>query len=154
MPSFSDLLSNKIEQIVNLAFQKSQKSQQTYTNAETLLLENLGLSNFEPSTEPVNVKSFKESFLKTGRLDAEYYQKKYEDYLTLVQNYSNGFGDLQSVCKLKDTNYTPDEKSEYKYIELADIGKTGDITGCTIASGDELPSRARRIVNTNDVIIS
>lgn len=35
-----------------------------YQEAETLLLETLGLSNFEPTPEAVNVKSFKESFLK------------------------------------------------------------------------------------------
>lgn len=55
------------------------KSRNKYQQAETLLLETLGLSNFEPSAEPVNVKGFKESFLSTGRLDAEYYQKKYDN---------------------------------------------------------------------------
>jgi restriction endonuclease S subunit len=131
-----------------------EKSKRLYNNAETLLLETLGLSHFEPSAEPVNVKGFKESFLTTGRLDAEYYQKKYEDYLDFISSYQNGFEELQTSCNLKDSNFTPDEKTEYKYIELADIGKTGDITGCTTATGTELPSRARRKVNTNDVIIS
>jgi restriction endonuclease S subunit len=69
----------EIDKVVKLAHYKREFSKQTYTNAETLLLETLGLSNFAPSAEPVNVKGFKESFLTTGRLDAEYYQKKYDN---------------------------------------------------------------------------
>ena len=34
------------------------------------------------------------------------------------------------------------------------MGKTGNITGCTNAQGKGLPSRARRKINTNDVIVS
>ncbi|WP_423127724.1 restriction endonuclease subunit S [Gaoshiqia sp. Z1-71] len=68
----------EIDKLVKLAHSKREFSKQTYSSAETLLLETLGLSNFEPSAEPVNVKGFKESFLTTGRLDAEYYQKKYD----------------------------------------------------------------------------
>ncbi len=89
MPTFSEVFSKKIEAIVNVAFLQSQESQQTYASAETLLLETLGLNNFEPSTEPVNVKSFKDSFWATGRLDAEYYQKKYEDLLLFIEAKTN-----------------------------------------------------------------
>jgi type I restriction enzyme M protein len=37
------------------------------------------LADFSPSTEKVNIKSFKDSFVATGRLDAEYYQPKYDE---------------------------------------------------------------------------
>lgn len=43
---------------------------------------------------------------------------------------------------------------QYKYIELADIGKSGEITGCNEQTGEELPTRARRIVHKGDVIVS
>lgn len=49
-----------------------------YTKAENLLLNTLGLANFLPSTEKINIKSFQDSFVAVGRLDAEYYQLKYE----------------------------------------------------------------------------
>ena len=139
-------------------FEKANKnrilSQNIYRQAEELLLKTIGLNDFKPDTKGTNIKSFKESFLATGRLDAEYYQAKYEDYMQLVQNYSGGFGSLQTACNLKDSNFLPQKTKEYKYIELADIGKSGNITGFTLAKGEELPSRARRKINTNDVIIS
>jgi restriction endonuclease S subunit len=154
IPNFHSGFNDKIEKLTFESYDLLEKSQVLYLQAETLLLETLGLNNFEPTSEAVNVKSFKESFLSSGRLDAEYYQKKYEDYIDLICSYPNGSELIQVACRQKDFNYTPKDNVEYKYIELANIGKTGDIKGCTIAFGGELPTRARRKVNTNDVIIS
>lgn len=112
------------------------------------------MADFSPSTEAVNVKSCKESFAATGRLDAEYYQPKYEDYQAHVLAYPNGWQPLMQACNLKDSNFTPDDFTTYKYIELADIGNSGGISGSTEALGNELPSRARRIVDAGDVLIS
>jgi len=154
IPEFSTDFQIQIEILILESEKKRNFTINIYQEAETLLLETLGLNNFEATTEAVNIKSFKESFLSSGRLDAEYYQKKYEDYIDLICNYPNGYEIIEAACKQKDINYTPKDNVEYKYIELANIGKTGDIKGCTIALGSELPTRARRKVNTNDVIIS
>jgi len=148
------LLEKNIEEIVRKIEENKIKCKLKYRQAEEILLEELGLKDFVPSNEPVNIKSFKESFLSTGRLDADYYQKKYEDFIRLIKSYKNGFESFLSACNLKDKNFTPDEKKQYKYIELANIGKTGDISGCTVSLGKDLPTRARRIVRENDVIIS
>jgi restriction endonuclease S subunit len=145
---------NKIEEIVKNAHSKREQSQTLYRQAEDLLLETIGLKDFKPSEKGTNIKSFKETFLATGRLDAEYYQPKYEEYIQLIKNYPGGFDLLQTVCNLKDSNFTPEETKEYQYIELSDIGKSGNITDCTLAHGNELPSRARRKVNSKDVVIS
>jgi len=154
IPLLSKSIQNYIKESFEIAHINRIHSTELYSQAETLLLETLGLNNFEPTSEAVNVKNFRESFLSTGRLDAEYYQKKYDDYIDLICNYPNGYESIEVACKQKDVNYTPKDNTEYKYIELANIGKIGDITGCTIAIGSELPTRARRKVNTNDVIIS
>jgi len=60
-------------------------SKKLYRQAEELLLETIGLNNFTPSQEKVNIKTLKESFLQTGRLDAEYYQPKYEELMTHIE---------------------------------------------------------------------
>ena len=52
----------------------------SYKRAEKLLLETLGMANFSPSAKKVNIKSFKDSFAATSRLDAEYYQPRFEEY--------------------------------------------------------------------------
>lgn len=154
IPKISNNLQEKITLVINLSYEKIKQSKQFYTRAEEILLEELNLKNFQPSNEPVNIKSFKDSFLASGRLDAEYYQKKYEDYLKVIYNYKNGYEPFNTACNLKDKNFSPNDEINYKYIELANIGKTGDITSCTIEKGKSLPTRARRIVKENDVIIS
>ncbi len=86
------------EQIVKSHF-KLQLSKQEYSQAETLLLETLGLNNFEPTTDAVNIKNFKESFLSSGRLDAEYYQKKYEEITARVK--SHNYDQLRNLVDIK-----------------------------------------------------
>ena len=159
IPIFEKKFNEQIENLVFKSFNFLEKFQQTYQQAETLLLEELGLNEkgngFEScSRSNYNIKSFSESFSKTGRIDAEYYQPKYEEYIFIIQNYKNGFEVLNSICNLKDQNYNPDYKNEYQYIELSNIGNSGDVNGCTKELGKDLPTRARRKVETNDIIVS
>ena len=130
------------------------KSLSLYKNAENQLLDELGLKDWQPVNNPVNIKQLRESYLASGRLDAEYYQPKYEDYATFIKKYKGGADELGNICTLNEKNFNPIENHEYKYIELSNIGNSGEITGCTISVGAELPSRARRLVHTNDVIVS
>ena len=154
IPLYSKDFEQMIQKLIEYSDSLLECSEQNYSEAENLLLETLGLKNFQLSQEITNVKRFSESFGSSGRLDAEYYQLKYEDYESLITSYSIGYESFATACKLKDYNFTPEIKTEYKYIELANIGKSGEITDCTIALGEELPTRARRKVNTNDVVVS
>lgn len=129
-------------------------SKSLYTSAENYLLECLGMQGFVANPNAYNIKTLKESFLESGRIDAEYYLPKYEDYTKAVSAYAGGVAPLNEVCMIQDDNYTPEAKQTYRYIELADIGKSGDIIGCLCEKGEDLPTRARRLVLTGDVIVS
>jgi restriction endonuclease S subunit len=163
IPKYSKEFEATAETLYMQSERLKNKSIETYRQAEIVLLETLSMADFSPATPPegkspatetVNIKSFKDSFAATGRLDAEYYQPKYEVYQSHVFNSAAGWDSLANICNLKDSNYTPKEASEYAYIELADIDKSGGVTGCTRAIGKELPSRARRKVEAGDVLIS
>lgn len=102
-------------------------SQNKYAQAETILLQEIGLQNFEPSKDPVNIKSFKESFGVTGRLDAEYYQKKYEQIIEkiIAQKHDN-------LCKIVEisksiepgsNNYS--EEEGLPFYRVSDYNKFG-----------------------------
>lgn len=78
IPCVSATFQNEIEFLINASVKVASNSQNKYTQAESILLETIGLQDFKPSQEPVNIKSFKESFGATKRLDAEYYQPKFE----------------------------------------------------------------------------
>lgn len=136
------------------ANQKRIVAQSLYSSAESYLLECLGMQDFVANPDAYNIKTLKESFLESGRIDAEYYLPKYEDYTKAVSAYAGGVAPLNEICMIQDDNYAPEAKQVYRYIELADIGKSGDIIGCLCEKGEDLPTRARRLVLTGDVIVS
>lgn len=154
VPLFTKELQSRLSGTIELAYEKNHISNNLYTSAERYLLECLGMQDFVANPDAYNIKTLKESFLASGRIDAEYYLPKYEDYSRAVAAYAGGVATLGEVCILKDANYVPKQGVKYRYIELADIGKSGDITGCSYELGEDLPSRARRIVAQGDVIVS
>ncbi len=151
------LLNIGFQSLVKTCFDQSHinklDSYEKYQQAEDLLLETLGLKDFVPSSKASNVKSLSESFGTSGRLDAEYYQVKYEEIIEQIRQ-CNNYKSFDEICSLNDINFIPEENIEYKYIELSNIGDKGEIYGFTEALGLDLPTRARRIVATGDVIVS
>ena len=154
VPVFSHEFRKRLNYLMSDLNNASKEANTKYTQAENLLISELGLENFNPSNEKVSIKTLKESFLKTGRLDSEYYQPKYDDYLKKVFSYSNGYELLGECCTIKDKNFMPKDEEEYRYIELANVRNNAQISDCDILLGKELPTRARRKVNTGDVIVS
>lgn len=121
-----------------------------YKDAETELANWLNI-RIEAQTVPVvSEKTISYSYNVTGRLDAEYYQPKYD----LIVSSLNTKETLESICNLYDENYLPDEEKYYRYIELANVGGFGEITDTGSIVGEELPTRARRIVKSGQVIVS
>ena len=154
IPKFSSALNYQINKETFKSFKVLQKSKDLYKHAEIILLNSLGLNNFRSTQANVSVKYLKDSFIRTGRLDAEYYQLKYEDYHNAIFSYPNGWKRLSEVCNLGDSNFTIHDEATYQYIELSNIDKFGCVTGNLLAKGKELPSRARQKVQENDVLIS
>lgn len=154
IPKFNESLSRFIDTLYINSQNCRIESKSSYETAEKLLIEEIDLDAFNKKIASVNIKKLSNSFIKTGRLDAEYYQPKYDEYLNLLKNYHNGFKKLTDVCELKNDNHLPNDETQYKYIELSNIGNNGEVTGCTVNFGKELPSRARRIVKEGDVLIS
>ena len=87
IPCVSIVLQKAIDDIFSQLEKTEEQSKTTYTAAENILLSEIGLTDFTPSNEPVNIKTFSESFATSGRLDAEYYQRKYEDLFSAINQY-------------------------------------------------------------------
>lgn len=154
VPKVPFSLQEKVDNLVLRSEKVKEKAHDLYSSAESYLLECLDMQDFMANPDAYNIKTLKESFLESGRIDAEYYLPKYEDYTKAVSAYAGGVAPLYEICMIQDDNYTPEAKQAYRYIELADIGKSGDIIGCLCEKGEDLPTRARRLVLTGDVIVS
>lgn len=147
--AFKKLVSN----IFNKSFGLQESSKFLYSQAEQLFLAELELLDWKPKHELSFIKNFSAA-QQAGRFDAEYFQPKYEEIIEAVKKHKGGFDDLGNLVKIKDKNFNPRDDEEYKYIELANISANGEINGYTEDLGKELPSRARRKVQKDDLIVS
>ena len=167
-PFFQETLSDMLMKANSLLSQKDD----IYTQAETLLLDTLGMADFSArhsgegrnpdnqtssphsgeqnqnalSIKPldsglrrndetrgndgvvVNIKSFKDSFAATGRLDAEYYQPKYEQVMAHIT--AQAHDTLSALVTIKKSiepgsdEYTDDEQG-LPFMRVADYSKFG-----------------------------
>ncbi|HEC1705317.1 TPA: restriction endonuclease subunit S [Campylobacter coli] len=167
IPIFPMEFQLEIQNLVKDSHKALEESKELYKKAEETLYLELGLDSKNPlqslldsktnnPTKSLNISihTLKESFLKTGRLDSEYYQSKYEDIEKFIKSYPNGYDSFSNIINNKDTNFTPKNNENYSYIELANIGNNGNISEPISDLGKNLPTRARRIVSKGDVIIS
>ena len=153
IPLLCNQLQNGITLSFNKAFDLIQASDGVYHQAQTLLLTELGLADWQPKHQLTFVKNFSD-IKHAERIDADYFHPKYDKIVNAIKNYSGGWDTLDNQVHVKDTNFNPDAETEYKYIELADIGRNGEITDCMMEQGEDLPTRARRKVAAEDVIVS
>ncbi|RAJ12965.1 restriction endonuclease subunit S [Olleya aquimaris] len=126
IPSFSNEFQLKIDEIFETIFSSKNAFKEAYKEAENILLEEIDLQNLTPSKEPVNVKSFKDSFATSGRLDAEYYQLKYEKVVDKVK--SKNFDTLNNLVDIKKS-IEPGSKNYVEnglpFMRVADLSKNG-----------------------------
>lgn len=150
IPIFSKQFIDLVTRSIIQHNRKKSESIQIYNEAELILEKEIGIDMSILSNDRVSVKSFSESFGYTGRLDAEYYQKKHYEVIDKI----SAKGTVKTLCNIHDKTFIPINNESYKYIELSNIGKSGNIDGVESIIGRELPSRARRWVKKGNVIVS
>ena len=137
----------EIERLYKASAAMKRESESLYTQAQTLLTDSIG--HVPHDSRNTATVSFSQAF-STGRLDAEYFMPEYDDILARLKDCPA----IGKVCRIHGVNFMPKKGTHYKYIELANVGTSGNITGATVADGSELPTRARRIVREGQVIVS
>ena len=180
IPQFSQDFQLEIQKLVQDSHKALEDSKRLYKEAQELLYKELELDFKNPlksllksslqakkTSELANindiskkyphlnisVRPLSKSLYKSGRLDSEYYQSKYDLMETKIKDYKGGYCKLQP-SEMKDFNFTPKAQEKYRYIELANIGNNGNISEPLEDFGENLPTRARRKVKTDDFIMS
>lgn len=152
VPLFSPKFQSRIGVIAKSAYEKIAKSKKLYIEAEEALLSALGLKNWSPKNENVSVKRLS-NFTTSGRLDSEYYSKKYDEIEKKIKSYKGGY-DLVGNLFSQNTDVCDYAESAYYYIEIGDIN-TGDGSAlCNLVETENLPDNAKRVVHRDDILIS
>ncbi|WP_163532159.1 hypothetical protein [Helicobacter suis] len=150
-------LNSKIHLMIENAYNALEQSKALYQEAQDLLSSQLGLDSKglidNLSNSNHTIKTLKESFLKTGRLDAEYYQEKYHRIEALIKNYPGGWDIIRSYF-WHNKKSCPLKHSRYFYIEISDIAVGSGAICYHSLEKAELPDNAKILAKHGDLLVS
>jgi restriction endonuclease S subunit len=158
---------NEIENAVLLGLKSRKESESKYRESQTILLSELGLSNWQPKHMLAFVKNYSDTD-KAERIDAEYFQPKYDEIVKAIKNYPGGWDTLGNIASLKKcvevgseaymdegnipfvrvSNLSPFEITEEKYISdelYAELSQHQPKQGEILFSKDATPGIAYHI---------
>lgn len=142
----------RIESLVKSAHAKLAESKSLYAQAEDTLLSELGLKDWQPKNEAVSIKTFSD-FASSGRLDAEYYQSKYDEIEAKIKAYKCGYDLVKNQFK-QNVDICDYSEKAYNYIEIGDINTGEGSASYNLVETEELPDNAKRVVYFGDILIS
>jgi restriction endonuclease S subunit len=156
VPTASENKQKEIEDIYKQGLNERENSKNFYSQAENLLLEELGLKNFESEDNLSSVVNLSE-IKSAKRMDAEYFQLKYErlvenikkqklkTFENLVEKYSTGF-------PFKSENY---QDQGVPLIRINNIKKGFmDLSDTAYLSEKDYLLSPKDIANSGDVVLS
>lgn len=119
--------SNKFQSLLDDIFVKSQLSVQNaekgYKSAEELLNIELHINCIQNSKN-YSIKSYLNSFCKTKRLDAEYYQDKYDKLFPLIKN-PEKLSNIVKIAKSIEPGSDEYRQDGIPFIRVSDLSKFG-----------------------------
>ena len=156
MPRFSPDFQNALTQRSERSWELYAEAERFYTQAEQILLTELGLQDWKPP----HMLAYARDYSQVGqmrRMDAEYFQPKYEELRANIHGYPHGSLKMTDIAINSDETIEPHAQPEqdFDYIELADINRIiGVVETTNKIKGKDAPSRARMLLRTGDVIAS
>ena len=100
-------------------------SQKTYSNAELILHNGLGVNSVAVTDVNVSQKRFSD-FINSGRLDAEYYQPKYDDLFSRLSKFeSKRLGDMVQIRKSIEPGSEAYQNKGIPFMRVSNLSKFG-----------------------------
>ncbi len=125
VPIFGDKFNQEIEYTINKARKLLKDSKSFYSQAENLLLEELGLKDFAHADELYGVIRLSEA-KKANRVDAEYFQPKYEKLVSVIQkNKGEPLGSLITLKKGFEPGSEAYQEEGKIFIRVSSLSKNG-----------------------------
>lgn len=127
IPCFSNAFRNILIMIVKAANKKDKQAKELYAESENILRDILKIDQNNSSN--ISIKNISESFLNFGRLDAEYYQSKYDDlFISLSKQTTKQLGGRNGIVNI-EKSIEPGSDSYcdegIPFIRISDVTKYG-----------------------------
>ena len=129
IPTFNETLYKSISILILSAEKMRKDSSDSYEVAVSILLSAIGISNFTLSQQAVSVKLFSKSYGLSGRLDAEYYQLKYDQLFDIFKNFPTktlgGKNGIVTIKKSIEPGSNAYCENGIPFVRVCDVTKFG-----------------------------
>lgn len=151
IPEFSDYFTKSIQESVQYSHILQERAIAEYESAEHILRSKVDVGVVVQTS--ISQKALSASFGSTGRLDAEYYQEKYQIYESAVRSsvhgytcVRNAFLPVKEKC-LRDLPF-------YHYVEIGDVNVETGIATFNVIDTEQLPDNAKIMTQKGDLLVS
>lgn len=125
IPIFNHETTKEIENKYKNFLNEFDNSKSLYSQAESLLLEKLGLKDLKEENELFSIVNLSD-VKSAGRIDAEYFQPKYEKLISKIRKYNGKLlGDLVSIKKGIETGAEEYQENGKLFIRVSSLSKEG-----------------------------
>ena len=146
-------LQTEIEKIYLRSKDLTELSKTRYAETQTLLLSELGLADWQPKHKLAFATDYA-SMQRAERIDADYFQPKYDEIEKGIENYSAKSIKVRDEFKQNKSTFEIDPEKLYRYVEIGSVNvSTGEIVAEEVL-GKDLPANAKRVLKKGDIIIS
>jgi len=153
VPNLSKDFQEYIENVCIEANYLILSSDQLYSQAEQVLLSELGLLDWKPKHQLSFVRNYSD-IESAERFDAEYFQPMYDEIENYIRSYENGNDLLRNQFKQNKKTFKIEPEREYQYVEIGCVNISDGSIDPLQLRGDELPTNAKIKLLENDLIVS
>lgn len=116
----------EVERILTQANLKFVGFKQLYNEANEVLNRELHIKDFVPSNNRSNIKRYDSIFTEECRLDAEYYQSKYDDLFKFLSDFEcETIGNIAEIKKSVEPGSEAYQDNGIPFIRVSDVTKFG-----------------------------
>lgn len=134
VPALNDDAQNHFTSIIIGSYSHREEAKRLFAQAHNLVLAELGLADWHPTHQRSFITNFSDAS-KAGRVDADYFQPKYDEVIASIKSYPGGWDTLGNLAVMRKcvevgqgeyrddgvpfvrvSNLSPFEISEEKYI--------------------------------------
>lgn len=153
VPLLSIEFQNAIEQTILYSDNLRSESEKIILSTEELLNDYLGVHEFEESS--CAVKTLSQSFVQSGRLDAEYYQPKYDVLFdSLLKFTTANLGELVDIKKSIEPGSEAYQDEGIPFVRVSDVNKFGISEPSIKLSPSVVPDIASLYPKKDTIILS
>lgn len=177
IPILPESFQQEIQNLVKDSHKALEQSKALYKDAQNELLNALDFTHIEASAKILNdkiseqnieakfphlnlsIRALSQSYGKSGRLDSEYYQRKYDSIENAIKSYKGGYCRLKDIGIFTNGSFIPEsfytQNAQRAYIRIKELSFDSPIKiqDC-IYIADTFEATNETIVKQNDCIIA